>query len=130
MIVVTAMPVVNVKARTITTKITFMSLALCIGPVTMAEPAGRSVTDITEHRFSADIGGAGRRRISALSSCVRYCSGFIPQLLARLIEIKIRCRQSVRAACRPLLMPASLLLDPATRIVRQLPPDFVWDLFQ
>jgi hypothetical protein len=58
MIVVTAMPVVNAKARTITTKITFMSLALGIRSMSMVEPAERSVTDITEHRFSADLGGA------------------------------------------------------------------------
>jgi hypothetical protein len=131
MIVVTAMPVVNAKARTITTKITFMSLALCIGPVTMAEPAGRSVTDITEHRFSADIGGAGRRRISALSSCVRYCSGFIPQA-AGALDRNQNSMSAIRPSglAAPLLLPVSLLLGPATRIVRQLPPDFVWDLFQ
>jgi hypothetical protein len=57
MIVVTIMPVVNAKARAKTTKITFMTRAFCIGLLSMAEPAGCSVTGITEHRFSPDIGG-------------------------------------------------------------------------
>ena len=57
MIVVTAMPVVNAKARTKTTKITFMTHAFYIGLLSMAEPAGCSVTGITEHRFSPDNGG-------------------------------------------------------------------------
>jgi hypothetical protein len=30
----------------------------------------------------------------------------------------------------PLLLPVSLLLGPAMRVVRQLPPDFIWDLLQ
>jgi len=51
MIVVTAMPVVNAKARTKTTKIVFMTLALYISTTRMAESAARSVTGITEHRF-------------------------------------------------------------------------------
>jgi hypothetical protein len=41
MIVVTAMPVVKAKARTITTKIIFMTLALYTGNLSMAEPARR-----------------------------------------------------------------------------------------
>jgi hypothetical protein len=47
MIVVTAMPVVNAKARTITTKIVFMRLVLCSGGAMMPEPAIASVTGIT-----------------------------------------------------------------------------------
>jgi hypothetical protein len=57
MIVVTAMPVVNAKTRTITTKIVFMTFALYIGSVRMAEPAGRSVIGATEDRFSPYFGG-------------------------------------------------------------------------
>jgi hypothetical protein len=67
MIVVTAMPVVNAKARTITTKIVFITLALCSN-LSMAEPAGRSVIGITEHRFSTNIGGAPR----VVGSAVKY----------------------------------------------------------
>jgi hypothetical protein len=54
---VTAMPVVNAKARTITTKIVFMTLALwkAMQP-SMPEPAKRSVTGITERAFSPPVG--------------------------------------------------------------------------
>jgi hypothetical protein len=41
MIVVTAMPVVNAKARTITTKIVFMTLVPCSERVSVPEPARR-----------------------------------------------------------------------------------------
>ena len=71
MIVVTAMPVVNAKTRTITTKIVFITFALYIGILRMAEPAGRSVIGITEHRFSPYFGGALRRRVFRISGCIR-----------------------------------------------------------
>jgi hypothetical protein len=70
MIVVTAMPVVNAKARTITTKIVFMTLVLCSDVMRMPEPARRSVTAITEQRF-----GRSRRRrarLASLSGCIYY----------------------------------------------------------
>jgi hypothetical protein len=47
------MPVANAKARTITTKIVFMTRSLSVAtPVSMAEPARRSVTGITEGVFT------------------------------------------------------------------------------
>jgi hypothetical protein len=59
MIVVTAIPVAKAKARTIITKIVFMTPALIHRQLTMAEPGGPSVTGITEHRFLPDIAAPG-----------------------------------------------------------------------
>jgi len=70
MIVVTAMPVVNAKTRTITTKIVFMTFALYVGRVRMAEPAGRSVIGITEDRFSPYIGTPFAGPVCRLSGCI------------------------------------------------------------
>jgi hypothetical protein len=48
------MPVANANARTITTKIVFMTRSLSVAtPVSMAEPARRSVTGITDGVFTA-----------------------------------------------------------------------------
>jgi hypothetical protein len=55
MIVVAAMPVVNAKASTITTKIFFMTLTLSSIHHSMAEPARRAVTAITEQAFPAPM---------------------------------------------------------------------------
>jgi hypothetical protein len=62
MIVVRAMPVVNAKARTKTTKIVFMTLALCSDGTRMPEQARLSVIGVTEQPFSQFIGArrAGR----------------------------------------------------------------------
>lgn len=99
MIVVRAMPVVNAKARTKTTKIVFMTLALCSDRTTMPEQGKRSVIAVTEQTFSQPSGArigdrpakslyswifAGapvrplrttfRRRATAKSSHARSCS--------------------------------------------------------
>jgi hypothetical protein len=50
------MPVVNAKARTITTKIVFMTLVLWKAMASMPEPAKRSVTGITKRAFSPPFG--------------------------------------------------------------------------
>ncbi len=53
MIVVTAMPVVNAKASSITTKIFFMTFTLSSTNGSMPGPARRAVTAITEQAFPA-----------------------------------------------------------------------------
>jgi hypothetical protein len=91
MIVVTAMPVVNAKARTITTKIVFMTRVLS-SLRRMPEPARHSVTGITEQLFA-------RSRRGALSVCIHYHSCFILGSVLRLIEAKIR-RSHIHAQAR------------------------------
>lgn len=53
MIVVTAMPVEDAKASTITTKIFFMTPALLSDTGSMPEPARRTVIAVTEQSFPA-----------------------------------------------------------------------------
>ena len=62
MIVVRAMPVVNAKARTKTTKIVFMTLALYSDGTRMPEQARRSVTAITQGRFFKAAAAGARHR--------------------------------------------------------------------
>ena len=79
MIVVTAMPVANAKARTIITKIVFMTLILGTSQavsLSMTEPVRRSVTGITNDRFHGNSGSrvrAGR----LITFCIHCRFGFV-----------------------------------------------------
>jgi len=89
MIVVRAMPVVNAKARTKTTKITFTTRLL------HRPTNGRVFCD--RHHVTPFFTEHWRRSSKYLCSLRFWFYSFCWQL-ARLIEIKIRCRQSARAA--------------------------------
>lgn len=85
MIVVRAMPVVNAKARTKTTKIVFMTLALCSDGTRMPEQGKRSVIAVTEHTFSQPSGARiGDRPAKSLYSWifagqpVRLAADYLP----------------------------------------------------
>ena len=78
MIVVTAMPVANAKARTIITKIVFMTLILGTSQaasLNVTEPARRSVTGVTNNRFHGIL-AARVRTGGVITFCIHCRFGF------------------------------------------------------
>jgi hypothetical protein len=117
------MPVVNTKARTITTKIVFMTFALCLGKVSMAEPDRRSVTGITAHGFLPE------------AALQRARPGFEVPLFANVLFYSVGARglgQSQNSLSgEPSRMPASPLLVQSCASSDSTPQRrSCWDLFE